>query len=102
MLLSVGIKAISAIVEICIQILMTRNIGVTGYGEYTFFVSLIETAYFILFSGSIKLNTFYLASNDLSLKQFSQNYRKKYVFPIILSFLLLSILLKNPCFLLLL
>ena len=98
MLLSVGVKAISAIVEICIQILMTRNIGVTGYGEYTFFVSLIETAYFILFSGSIKLNTFYLASNDLSLKQFSQNYRKKYVFPIILSFLLLSILLKNPCF----
>ena len=49
MFLSVGIKAISAIIEIVMQILMTRSVGVNGYGEYTFLVSLVETAYFVYF-----------------------------------------------------
>ena len=42
MILSVGIKAISAIVEIAIQMLITNGVGVREFGEYTFFVSLIE------------------------------------------------------------
>ena len=49
MILSVGIKAISAIVEIAIQMLITNGVGVREFGEYTFFVSLIEGAYLIHF-----------------------------------------------------
>ena len=60
MILSIGIKGISAVVEIAIQMLITNGVGVSEYGDYTFFVSLIEGAYFLLFSGSIKLNTFYV------------------------------------------
>lgn len=91
MFLSVGIKAISAIIEIVMQILMTRSVGVNGYGEYTFLVSLVETAYFVLFSGSIKLNTFYLSTPELSLNAFKENYFKKYVLPIISILFILSV-----------
>ena len=95
MFLSVGIKAISAIIEIVMQILMTRSVGVNGYGEYTFLVSLVETAYFVLFSGSIKLNTFYLSTPELSLNAFKENYFKKYVFPIISILFILSVTKTN-------
>lgn len=95
MLLGIGIKGISAIVEIGIQILMTRSIGVNGYGEYTFFVSLVETAYFVLFSGSIKLNTFYLSSSEVSLKNFKRQYLKKFVLPISIIMFSIAVLIQN-------
>lgn len=83
MILSIVIKGVSAIVEIAIQMLITNSVGVSEYGTYTFFVSLIEGAYFLLFSGSVKLNTFYLSSYSAKLSQFKKNYLKYYVFPII-------------------
>lgn len=96
MILSVGIKAISAIVEIAIQMLITNGVGVREFGEYTFFVSLIEGAYFILFSGSIKLNTFYLSTPSINLSKFKKKYRLYFVTPIIVAIVTIYALMKNP------
>lgn len=96
MVLSIAIKAVSAIVEIVIQMLITNVVGVSEYGNYTFFVSIIEGAYFVLFSGSIKLNTFYLSTPSSSLNTFKKKYLLYFVTPIILVIILLFSILKNP------
>ena len=82
MLLSVGIKALAAILEIIIQILIANYAGVSGYGDYTFYVSMIECIYFCVFSGSIKINTFYLSIPALKISQFKKHYLIKFVLPI--------------------
>lgn len=87
-LLSIGIKAISALVEIGIQILITNNVGVTGYGSYTFFVSLIEFSYFFFFSGSVKLNTFYLSSPESSISRFKKIYVLRFIAPVLATMIL--------------
>lgn len=96
MLVSIGIKAISAVVEIAIQMLITHEAGVSHFGDYTFFVSLIEGAYFVLFSGTIKLNTFYLSTPSSSLSTFKRKYNLRYVTPIIAVVILCFAILKNP------
>lgn len=96
MMLSIVIKAISALVEMGIQMLITNRIGISGYGDYTFFVSLIEGAYFTLFSGIIKLNTFYLSTPSSSLKKFKRNYTLKFVIPVIAIVTIAFAIMKNP------
>lgn len=96
MMLSIGIKGISAIVEIAIQMLITNGVGVSEYGEYTVFVSLIEGAYFVLFSGSVKLNTFYLSTSSVSLSKFKRKYTLYFVTPIIAVIIVAFAIMKNP------
>lgn len=96
MILSIAIKAISAVVEIAIQMLITNGVGVSEYGNYTFFVSLIEGAYFVLFSGSIKLNTFYLSTPSSSLTDFKKKYTLRFVTPIIAVIILSFAIMRNP------
>lgn len=95
MILSIGIKGISAIVEIAIQMLITNGVGVSGYGEYTFFVSVIEGAYFMLFSGSIKINTFYLSTPSANLSKFKRKYILYFVTPIIIFIIAAFTIMKN-------
>ena len=95
MILSIGIKGISAIVEIAIQMLITNGVGVSEYGDYTFFVSLIEGAYFVLFSGSIKLNTFYLSTSSASLSKFKRKYTLYFVTPVIAVVIFAFAIMKN-------
>ena len=96
MILSIAIKAISAVVEIAIQMLITNGVGVSEYGNYTFFVSLIEGAYFVLFSGSIKLNTFYLSTPSSSLTDFKRKYTLHFVIPIIAIIIASFVIIRNP------
>ena len=96
MILSIAIKAISAVVEIAIQMLITNGVGVSEYGNYTFFVSLIEGAYFVLFSGSIKLNTFYLSTPASSLSDFKKKYTLRFVTPIIAVIVICFAVMRNP------
>lgn len=96
MILSIAIKVISAIVEITIQMLITNEVGISEYGNYTFFVSLIEGAYFVLFSGSIKLNTFYLSTPSSSLTDFKKKYIFRFVIPIIAVIIASFAIMRNP------
>lgn len=73
MFLSIGVKALAAIIEILIQMLLTNSVGIAGYGDYTFLVSVIEGVYYFLFSGSIKINTFYLSIPSLKLTHFKKH-----------------------------
>lgn len=96
MVLSILIKAVSAVVEVAIQMLITNRLGVSAYGDYSFYVSIIEGAYFVLFSGSIKLNTFYLSSPESSLSSFKKQYIMRYIVPIISVIILCSTVMRNP------
>ena len=83
MILSIVIKILAAVLEIAIQMLITNGAGVSVYGDYAFYMSLIEGAYYVLYSGSIKLNTFYLSTPSSSLEDFKKKYTTRYVFPTI-------------------
>lgn len=95
MIISIGIKAISAIIEIAIQMLITNCVGFSEYGNYTFLISLVEGAYFLLFSGSIKLNTFYLSTPAFSLMNFKKRFNVLYVFPLITVIIVAFAIMKN-------
>ena len=99
MILSIGIKAVSAVVEIAIQMLITNKVGISEYGSYTFFVSLIEGGYYLLFSGSIKLNTYYLSTPASSLSTFKKRFSVFYVLPVTMVFTLASTVMGNSLWL---
>ena len=83
MILSIGIKVIAAVLEIVIQMLITNGSGVSEYGNYAFYISVVEGAYYVLYSGSIKLNTFYLSTPKSSLYSFKKKYILRFVLPTI-------------------
>ena len=85
MFLSIGIKVIAAIIEFVIQIFLTNSVGVSGYGNYTLFISLVEGLNLVFFSGSIKANTFYLSLPSTSIKKFKKKYILFYVIPILIA-----------------
>lgn len=89
---SVGIKAISAVLEICIQMIITQTFGIVGYGNYSFYVNAIEMAFWLLFSGIIKCNTFYLADDSVSISRFKKHYYLRYVLPILVCFSLITMI----------
>lgn len=95
MFLSIFIKAISAVIEILIQICISNGVGLTGYGDYTFYVSLVEFVYYCLFSGSIKLNTFYLSDKTVNITNFKSKYLKMYVLSILAILVLIFISKKS-------
>ena len=82
MILSIGVKAFAALIEIAIQMMLTNYVGMAGYGDYTFFVSIIEGSYYFLFAGSIKINTFYLSVPTLKLDGFKKTYIVHYAAPV--------------------
>ena len=95
MFISIFIKAISAIVEIAIQMLITNRVGVSEYGNYAFFVSLIDGGFFFLFSSSIKLNSFYLSTPSSSLKSFKKKFLLYYILPIISVMIIAFIIMRS-------
>lgn len=96
MILSIGVKAIGAVLEVAIQASITNGAGVSEYGNYTFFVSVVEGAYFVLFSGSVKLNTYYLSTPESSLNSFKRKYRLRYISPIIGLIIICFAIMRNP------
>lgn len=82
MILSIVIKGIAAILELCTQLFISNYLGVSDFGTYAFFVGLVEGGYFLFFSGSIKLNTFYLSTKLYSITSFRKKYLLFYVIPV--------------------
>lgn len=79
---SVFLKGIGAILEILLQMLITRKIGLAGYGTYTMWVSCANMVFWVLFSGIVKCNTFYLSGDKGDTYSFRRNYYLKYVLPL--------------------
>ena len=96
-LISVLLKGIGAVLEICLQICITKGIGVSGYGNYTTWINAADLIFWIFFSGLVKCNTFYLSGNHTSIKQFKKKYYGKYVLPVLSVFMILAVICtKNP------
>lgn len=82
-LISVILKGIGALLEICLQICITKGIGVSGYGNYAAWINAADLLFWLFFSGLVKCNTFYLSGNQTSINQFKKKYYTKYVLPVL-------------------
>lgn len=80
-LISVFLKLLGAVLEILLQIIVTREIGVSGYGTYTTWINAADLIYWCLFSGIVKSNTFYLSGKGTTMKKFKSRYYLWFVFP---------------------
>lgn len=80
-LLSVILKGVGAGLEVLLQILITREIGVSGYGSYSAWINGADLLFWICFSGLVKCNTFYLSGRDTTIRTFKRKYVCRYVLP---------------------
>lgn len=81
-LISILLKGVGAVLEILLQIIITRGIGVSGYGTYTTWINAADLIFWCLFSGIVKCNTFYLSGKKQTLVEFKNKYYVRYVIPI--------------------
>lgn len=95
-LLSVLLKGVGSVLEILIQIVITRAIGVGGYGTYSNWVNVVDLIYWIFFSGLVQCNTFYLSDLNVTIGGFRKNYYHRYVLPIIGAAAAVSLILRRP------
>lgn len=82
-LISVILKGIGAVLEVLLQILITREMGVSGYGDYSTWVNAADLLFWIFFSGIVKCNTFYLSVKGTSINLFKRKYYSRYVLPLL-------------------
>lgn len=81
LILSVVLKGFGALLEILLQIIITRELGVSGYGNYSTWINAADLIFWVLFSGIVKCNTFYLSGGNTKIGAFKIRYYSRYVFP---------------------
>lgn len=89
--ISVILKGIGAVLEVLFQIMVTRELGVDGYGTYSTWINAADLIFWVFFSALTKCNTFYLSVSGTSMKEFKKKYYGRYVIPVLL---ILSMLVK--------
>lgn len=94
-LLSVILKGFGAILEILLQVFITKELGVSGYGTYSTWINAADLIFWILFSGIVKCNTFYLSEKNASIRAFKIKYYSRYVLPILLLGVVASMFASN-------
>ncbi len=82
-LMSVILKGVGAGLEVILQVLITRLIGVDGYGTYSTWINAADLIFWVLFSAITKCNTFYLSVPGTSIHKFKKSYYIKYVLPLL-------------------
>ena len=96
---SLFVKSLGAILEIGAQAMISQLWSVETYGTYSFFVSVAEGMYALLFAGMVKLNNLYI-SQKCDLTKFKKRYYFCYVLPLIFIGILLACYTKNTIWLL--
>ena len=94
-LLSVLLKGIGSVLEVLIQIVITKGIGVDGYGTYSTWVNAADLIFWCLFSGMIRCNTYYLADPAVTITGFKRRYYLLYVLPVLALAAVVCALLKK-------
>lgn len=94
-IVSILLKAIGAVLEVALQVVITNQIGVTNYGVYSTLVNAAELIYWCLFSGLVKCNTFYLSKSGATIRSFKKKYYACYVLPVCACGMLASLLLSR-------
>ena len=82
-IISVILKGIGAVLEILLQILVTGQIGVGGYGTYSAWINGADLLFWVFFSGLVKCNTFYLSGKASTLSTFKRKYYLRYALPVL-------------------
>ena len=82
-LVSIVLKGMGAILEILLQILITGELGVSGYGMYSAWINAADLIFWVGFSGLVKCNTFYLAEKNTCIRIFKCKYYTRYAIPIL-------------------
>ncbi|MCQ2443117.1 MAG: hypothetical protein MJ077_08450 [Oscillospiraceae bacterium] len=82
LIVSVLLKGIGAILEVALQVAITKEIGVTDYGVYSTLVNAADLIYWCLFSGLVKCNTFYLSEDGTTIRRFQKRYYFCYAGPV--------------------
>lgn len=85
LLLSLCLKGAGAALELILQVMLTRMIGMDGYGHYTAWINCADLIFWCLFSGIVKCNIFYLSSGGCSIRSFRNRYYAWYIIPIVLA-----------------
>ena len=94
-LLSLLIKGLGSILEIASQSLISQKWGVEIYGTYAFFIAVSEVTYFLLFSGIVKFNNYYIPHNQ-DVSRFKKKLYKRLVLPISFVGIAIGFGLANP------
>ena len=82
-LLSVMLKGLGAVLEVLLQILITGNMGVDGYGTYSAWINSADLIFWVCFSGLVKCNTFYLSGGETTIRSFKTKYFLRYALPVL-------------------
>ena len=82
-LVSVLLKGIGAVLEVLLQILITREMGVSGFGDYSTWVNAADLIFWFCFSGIVKCNTFYLSVMNAGISRFKRRYYGFFVLPVL-------------------
>lgn len=98
-LLSVILKGVGAVMEILMQILITRGIGLSGYGTYSVWISIADLIFWVFYSGIMKCNTFYLSDQGVSIQRFQRRFYLWYVMPTLTIAAVAAVLLKQIVYL---
>ena len=95
-LLSVLLKGMGSVLEILVQIVITRAVGVDGYGTYSNWVNVIDLIYWMLFSGLVRCNTFYLSDLKVTIGAFRKTYYTRYALPLLAAAAAAALVLRRP------
>lgn len=94
-LLSVILKGIGALLEVFLQITITKVAGLAAYGTYSAWINLADLFFWCFFSGIVKCNTFYLAGKECVIREFKKKYYGRYVIPVISLCLIMTFFVKE-------
>lgn len=95
---SLILKGIGAILEILVQIVVTDELGVAGYGAYSTWINGADVIFWVLFSGIIKCNTYYLSDGNTTIRAFKRKYYLRYALPAILVMAMIAVTVSGTVF----
>ena len=84
LIFSLFIKGMGALLEIANQALITNTMGVSLYGDYAYYINVLEILFWVFFSCIVKCNTFYLSEQGTSISHFKRRFYTRYLFPMVL------------------
>ena len=82
-LFSVVLKGLGALLEVLLQMLISGRLGVDGYGTYSAWINSADLIFWVLFSGLVKCNTFYLSGGKTTIRGFKLKYFLRYALPVL-------------------
>lgn len=97
-LLSVVLKGIGAVLEILLQISITKMIGLDGYGSYSAWINGADLVFWCLFSGMIKCNIYYLSREKATLSAFKKKFYLRYVIPVLIVACVIMFIADKPTY----